>query len=402
MTDYIAPRGGVDMIAAHGGGVGALNIIHERLARELMSQGRKVILVKNGYHGLLQEDGSGIIDLSKDELPSHYFAKPGCAIGSPKNSPVKKEGYTPKPGEDADRIDDVIAAMMDLGVERAFFTCGNGGVKNNNRVQQRSGIDHVLIGKTPDGNFPFSYSMGFSSTVSHDIREVNSLEVAAESSELIYVIQQMDDGSGQPGLWTAQNTNTNAVLIAPHAYEYDVKDVMEELTKPFLRSRGKFDMPPHAILLLGEKVPTFGGPAPMNRRPDGSEYPANMAEIFADNIQCMTKGLLGRTIQARGMNMKHSSRGYLNGVDIRIGRELADIATVTRTGVVCLQNAHLHFDNFTGDLQVDGGEFRIEPVAKVANACDLGIELEKSHSAVRAKGIYAGTPIKQAAHAAVA
>lgn len=220
-------------ILTSGGDAPGMNAAVRAVVRCAIAKGYKVTGIKEGYHGLLNEDMVELFPRSVGE----YIQRGGTMLGTARC----KEFATPegiKKGADICRKH---------GIDALVVIGGDGSFKGA-RALTAAGVPTVAMPGTIDNDISCTeYTIGFDTALNTAVEAVDKIRDTSSSHHRCSVIEVMGAHAGYIAVETAIATGAEAALVPeiPFDLEKDVIDVI---------NRGKSVGKKHHIIVVAEGI----------------------------------------------------------------------------------------------------------------------------------------------------
>jgi phosphofructokinase-like protein len=211
-----------------GGDAPGLNGVIRAATLGAINRGWEVIGIREGYAGMLDSSGDGLISLDRDAVRG--IAHIGGTMlgttnrGDPFNYPVEEDGkMVPK-----DVSDRVVGRFKELGCEALIALGGDGSMNLATRLMAR-GLPRVIgVPKTIDNDLlGTDITFGFETAVCTATDAIDKLHTTAQAHRRVMVVEVMGRYAG----WIAMHAGVagNAHVILMPEIPYDIDKVVEHI-----------------------------------------------------------------------------------------------------------------------------------------------------------------------------
>ncbi|MDA0998635.1 MAG: ATP-dependent 6-phosphofructokinase, partial [Proteobacteria bacterium] len=190
-------------------------------------------VVKRAVHGFSAEV-LGILDSTEGLLASPPRIRPlslevfsgealrsgGTMLGTVnKGDPFR---YPMPDGGFADRSDEVVRALRDLGIEGLIGIGGDGSMKILHAIMEKAGLPFIGIPKTIDNDVPLTeFAIGFHTAVGVAVEALDRLQPTAASHHRVMILETMGRGAGHIALSAGIAGGADVILIPEIPYDID-------------------------------------------------------------------------------------------------------------------------------------------------------------------------------------
>jgi len=221
-------------VLTSGGDSQGMNSAIRAVVRTGIAHGFKMIGVKRGFKGLMEND---FITLGTSDV-SDILYRGGTFLQSARSDEFKTEAGQNK----------AISNLEDHGIEHLVVIGGDGSYRGAQALAKR-GIKTYGLPGTIDNDIPLTdYTIGFDTTLNVVTDAISNLRDTMSSHERVSVIEVMGRSCGDIALQAGISSGVDAVLIPE--FEWDIKEISNQLSKGF--QRGKT----HSIVMVAEGAGT--------------------------------------------------------------------------------------------------------------------------------------------------
>ena len=206
-----------------GGDCPGLNAVIRAVVRKALQANIKVIGIKNGWKGLIDQD---VVDLDLRAV-SGILPKGGTILGTSRTNPYKNEN-------DVNRVIDnykelKLDALIAIGGEDTL------GVANK-LIKENKGLNIVGCPKTIDNDLSGTdFTFGFDTAVNTATEAIDRLHTTAESHHRIMVVEVMGRHAGWIAIYSGLAAGADVILIPE--VPIDLDEVCEVLKKRHARGK---------------------------------------------------------------------------------------------------------------------------------------------------------------------
>jgi phosphofructokinase-like protein len=235
-----------------GGDAPGLNAVIRAATLGAINRGWEVIGIREGYGGLINPSGDGLIELDRDAVRG--IAHIGGTIlgttnrGDPFNYPVEQNGAL-VPTDVSERV---VRRFTELGCEALIALGGDGSMNLATRLMAR-GLPRVIgVPKTIDNDLlGTDVTFGFETAVATATDALDKLHPTAQAHRRVMVVEVMGRYAGWIALHAAIAGGADAVLIPEIPYRLEA--IVEKLESRYRGGR------PFAIVVVAEGAKAAGG-----------------------------------------------------------------------------------------------------------------------------------------------
>ncbi|MEE8317463.1 MAG: ATP-dependent 6-phosphofructokinase [Candidatus Omnitrophota bacterium] len=204
-----------------GGDCPGLNSVIRAVVRSAIKEGYKVVGLKNGWKGLIENDS---IDLNIAAV-SGILPKGGTILGTSRTNPYKKQGDKDKAKENFKRLG--LEALIVIGGEDTL------GVASK---LYKEGLNVVGAPKTIDNDISCTdVTFGFDTAINIATEAIDRLHTTAESHNRIMVVEVMGRHAGWIAIEAGIAGGADVILIPE--VPIDISSVCELLKKRHARGK---------------------------------------------------------------------------------------------------------------------------------------------------------------------
>jgi len=337
-----------------GGDAPGLNGVIRAATLGAVNRGWEVIGIREGYAGLLDASGEGLIPLDRDAVRG--IAHIGGTIlgttnrGDPFNYPVEENGQmVPK-----DVSAQLVRRFRELGCEALIALGGDGSMNLATRLMAR-GLPRVIgVPKTIDNDLlGTDITFGFETAVDTATDALDKLHTTAQSHRRVMVVELMGRYAGWIALHAGIAGGGDVILIPEIPYR--LEPIVEKLQSRYQHGR------PFALVVVAEGAMPAGGE--MTFRGEKSVFKEHavlggIAERVARELTLATG------YESRSLVLGHLQRGgspctFDRILAQRLGSAAARyLDETTESGLVAMVNGCTRLVPFA---QVMGGTRQVSP-----------------------------------------
>jgi ATP-dependent phosphofructokinase / diphosphate-dependent phosphofructokinase len=235
-----------------GGDAPGLNGVIRATTLGAINRGWEVIGIREGYAGLIDASGDGLIHLDREAVRG--IAHIGGTIlgttnrGDPFRYPVERDGKVVP----TDVSEDLVRRFQELGCEALIALGGDGSMNLATRLMAR-GLPRVIgVPKTIDNDLlGTDVTFGFETAVATATDAIDKLHTTAQAHRRVMVVEVMGRYAGWIALHAAIAGGADAVLIPEIPYR--LEPLFEKLRARYEGGR------PFAIVVVAEGARAAGG-----------------------------------------------------------------------------------------------------------------------------------------------
>jgi phosphofructokinase-like protein len=328
-----------------GGDAPGLNAVIRSVALSALNRGWRVLGIRRGYEGLLEEDPEALIPLDRDAVRG--IAHLGGTIlgttnrGDPFKYPVEKEGRM-VPTDVSARV---VERFRRLDLDALVALGGDGSMSIARRLME-CGLPRVIgVPKTIDNDLRgTNVTFGFATAVATTTDALDKLHSTAQAHRRVMVVEVMGRHAGWIALHAGIAGGADVILIPEIPYSFE--RVCEKIRERYLR-RSDF-----AIVVVSEGAKATGADALYKSEKDPFKEHGvlgGIGERLAREIEAATQ------CEARAVVLGHLQRG---GSPVSFDRLLAQ-----RMG--CAAVRFLAQTDRSGMVAQVGGEIGLVPFEDV-------------------------------------
>jgi 6-phosphofructokinase 1 len=350
-----------------GGDAPGLNGVIRAATLGAINRGWEVIGIREGYAGLLDTSGHGLIPLDRDAVRG--IAHIGGTIlgttnrGDPFNYPVEDNGtWVPK-----DVSEQVVRRFRELGCDALIALGGDGSMSLATRLMAR-GLPRVIgVPKTIDNDLlGTDVTFGFETAVGTATDALDKLHTTAQSHRRVMVVEVMGRYAGWIALHAGIAGGGDVILIPEIPYR--LEPIVEKLVSRYEHGRQ------FALVVVAEGAVAAGGEMVFRGEKSAFKEHAVLGGIAERVAQQVT---LATGYESRSLVLGHLQRGgspctFDRVLAQRLGSAAARyLEETTESGLVAMVNGSTRLVPFE---QVMGGTRRVDPGDElVLTARSLGI-----------------------------
>lgn len=229
-------------VLSSGGDAPGMNAAIRAVVRTAIYNGIKVVGIRKGYNGLLNED---IIDMDARAV-SDTIQRGGTILYTARCPEFKEEKYQKKGADICKKHG--IGGLVVIG--------GDGSFAGAQKLSEQ-GINTIGIPGTIDLDIACTeYTIGFDTAVNTAMEAIDKVRDTSTSHERCSIIEVMGRSAGYIALWCGIANGAEDILL-PEKYDYDEQQLINNIIRN--RKRGK----KHHIIVNAEGI---GHSASMARR----------------------------------------------------------------------------------------------------------------------------------------
>lgn len=207
-----------------GGDCPGLNAVIRAVVRKASQNSIKVIGIKNGWKGMIDND---VIELGMDSV-SGILPKGGTILGTSRTNPYKNKDDVKKVLDNYKKIR--LDAIIAIGGEDTL------GVANK-LIGEHAGLNIVGVPKTIDNDLSATdFTFGFDTAVNIATEAIDRLHTTAESHHRIMVVEVMGRYAGWIAVYSGLASGADIILIPE--VPIDLDEVSDILKKRHARGKG--------------------------------------------------------------------------------------------------------------------------------------------------------------------
>src|SRR4029079_10697081 len=223
------------LVNTGGGDAPGLNAVIRGVTLAGLRRGWKITGIRRGYHGLLENESEGLIDLTRDKVRG--IAHLGGTILGTVNTGHPLEFLTERDAKKVtvDISDEIMRRFREVGGDALIAIGGDGAFRIASRFLKK-GMPIVGVPKTIDNYLSCTQAtFGFDTAVTVATEAIDRLHTTAESHERIMVVEVMGRYAG----WIAMHAGVagNAHVILLPEIPYDIDRVVERIKRRYAAGR---------------------------------------------------------------------------------------------------------------------------------------------------------------------
>lgn len=284
------------LVNTGGGDAPGLNAVIRAVTLSGLRRGWKVTGIRRGYHGLLQPESEGLIELTRDKVRG--IAHLGGTILGTVNKGHPFEFITDMGGKKVltDISDQIMDRYRAIGADAVVAIGGDGAFRIASRFAQK-GMKIVGVPKTIDNDLSCTQAtFGFDTAVTVATEGIDRLHTTAESHERVMVVEVMGRYAG----WIAMHAGVagNAHVILMPEIPYDINKVVAHLKRRYASGRR------YAVVVCAEgAAPKDGTMSTIGEELGREVRIGGLAEQLANQINKLTG------FETRSLVLGHLQRG---------------------------------------------------------------------------------------------
>ena len=297
-------------VLTSGGDSPGMNAAIRAVVREALYKGKRVMGIKRGYAGLLDEE---IFEMKAHDV-SDIIGRGGTILQTARCLEFKELEYQIKAAE----------ICRAHGIDGLVVIGGDGSFKGAQKLAAQ-GINTIGLPGTIDLDIACTeYTIGFDTAVNTAMEAIDKVRDTSTSHERCSIIEVMGRGAGYIALWCGIANGAEDVLL-PERYDYDEQALVNHIVEG--RKKGK----QHHIIINAEGI---GHTASMAKRIEAATGIETRATILGhmqrggnptckDRVYASTMGAMAVDLLCDGKTNRVV--GYQNGefIDFDIDEALA-------------------------------------------------------------------------------
>ena len=297
-------------VLTSGGDAPGMNAAIRAVVREAAAQGKRVVGIKRGYAGLLQEEIEEMV--AKDV--SDIIQRGGTILQTARCKEFTTEEGQKKGAE----------ICKKHGIDGVIVIGGDGSFRGAQKLAAL-GVSTIGLPGTIDLDIACTeYTIGFDTAVNTAMEAIDKVRETSTSHELCSIIEVMGRGAGYIALWCGIANGAEDILL-PERYDYDEQKIVNHIIEN--RKHGK----QHHIIINAEGI---GHSASMAKRIEAATGVETRATILGhmqrggsptckDRVYASTMGALAVDLLCQGKSNRVV--GYRHGdfVDFDIDEALS-------------------------------------------------------------------------------
>ena len=220
-------------VLTSGGDAPGMNAAIRAVVREAICRGKKVMGIKRGYAGLLEEE---IFEMNAHSV-SDIISRGGTILQTARCLEFVEPSYQKQGAE----------ICKKHGIDGLVVIGGDGSFKGAQKLAA-NGINTVGIPGTIDLDISCTeYTIGFDTAVNTAMEAIDKVRDTSTSHERCSIIEVMGRGAGYIALWCGIANGAEDVLL-PERYNYDEQAIVNHIIEG--RKKGK----QHHIIINAEGI----------------------------------------------------------------------------------------------------------------------------------------------------
>lgn len=220
-------------VLTSGGDAPGMNAAIRAVVRKACANGKKVMGIRRGYQGLLEED---IVEMGRESV-SDTLDKGGTILFTARCSEFRTEEGQKKGAEICKRY----------GIDGLVVIGGDGSFAGAQKLAAQ-GINTVGVPGTIDLDIACTdYSIGFDTAVNTAMDAIDKVRDTSTSHERCSIIEVMGRDAGYIALWSGIANGAEDIII-PEKYDYDEQKIINNIIRN--RKMGK----KHYIIINAEGI----------------------------------------------------------------------------------------------------------------------------------------------------
>ena len=220
-------------VLTSGGDAPGMNAAIRAVVREAICRGKKVMGIKRGYAGLLDEE---IFEMNAHSV-SDIISRGGTILQTARCLEFVEPAYQKQGAE----------ICKKHGIDGLVVIGGDGSFKGAQKLAA-NGINTVGIPGTIDLDISCTeYTIGFDTAVNTAMEAIDKVRDTSTSHERCSIIEVMGRGAGYIALWCGIANGAEDVLL-PERYNYDEQAIVNHIIEG--RKKGK----QHHIIINAEGI----------------------------------------------------------------------------------------------------------------------------------------------------
>ncbi len=296
-------------VLTSGGDAPGMNAAIRAVVRQAICRGKKVMGIKRGYAGLLQEE----IEEMEAKHVSDIIQRGGTILQTARCLEFKQEEYQIKAAD----------ICRKYGIDGIIVIGGDGSFRGAQRLSEQ-GINTIGLPGTIDLDIDCTeYTIGFDTAVNTAMEAIDKVRDTSTSHERCSIIEVMGRDAGYIALWCGIANGAEDILL-PEKYDYDEQKLVNHIIQN--RKMGK----KHHIIVNAEGI---GHSTSMAKRIEAATGMETRATILGhmqrggsptakDRVYASTMGAMAVDLLCEGKSNRVV--GYRNGefVDFDIDEAL--------------------------------------------------------------------------------
>ena len=211
-------------VLTSGGDAPGMNAAIRAVVRTAIANGVRVMGIKRGYAGLLEEDIEEMDTLSV----SNIIQLGGTILYTARCKEFREKEYQEKAAE----------ICRKHGIDGIVVIGGDGSFQGASKLAAL-GINTVGVPETIDLDIACTeYTIGFDTAINTAMEAMDKLRDTSESHERCSIVEVMGRGAGYIALWCGMATGAEDILI-PESFDGNLPKVEQQIIEHLLRNRAK-------------------------------------------------------------------------------------------------------------------------------------------------------------------
>ena len=220
-------------VLTSGGDAPGMNAAIRAVVRQSIAKGKRVMGIKRGYAGLLDEE---IFEMNAHSV-SDIISRGGTILQTARCMEMLEPSYQKKAAE----------MCRKNGIDGLVVIGGDGSFKGAQKLAD-NGINTIGLPGTIDLDISCTeYTIGFDTAVNTAMEAIDKVRDTSTSHERVSIIEVMGRGAGYIALWCGIANGAEDVLL-PERYNYDEQAIVNHIIEG--RKRGK----QHHIIINAEGI----------------------------------------------------------------------------------------------------------------------------------------------------
>lgn len=220
-------------VLTSGGDAPGMNAAIRAVVRASLAKGVRVMGIRRGYHGLLNED---IVEMERHDV-SEIIQRGGTILGTARCP----EFMTPEGQQLGADI------CKKHGIDGIVVIGGDGSYKGAQQLARR-GINTVGVPGTIDLDITCTdYTIGFDTAINTAMEAIDKVKDTSSSHERCSIIEVMGRNAGYIALWCGVANGAEDILL-PEKYDFNEQNIINNIIEN--RKRGKT----HHIIINAEGI----------------------------------------------------------------------------------------------------------------------------------------------------
>ncbi|MCR4798051.1 MAG: 6-phosphofructokinase [Lachnospiraceae bacterium] len=220
-------------VLTSGGDAPGMNAAIRAVVRQSIAKGKRVMGIKRGYAGLLDEE---IFEMNAHSV-SDIISRGGTILQTARCMEMHEPSYQKKAAE----------MCRKNGIDGLVVIGGDGSFKGAQKLAD-NGINTIGLPGTIDLDISCTeYTIGFDTAVNTAMEAIDKVRDTSTSHERVSIIEVMGRGAGYIALWCGIANGAEDVLL-PERYNFDEQAIVNHIIEG--RKRGK----QHHIIINAEGI----------------------------------------------------------------------------------------------------------------------------------------------------